>query len=213
MANQEGSYKVTAQVRPGTFRLETLRGTPIPRTWHSREKKYKHQCGIRKLKVKRTETNTNCHTSGIGVLIITVLMRHDLITLIMRRHGCTVKRRSLIIFLTVFIKYRELGAKVIKNSRKNSVVLMPVPVAQMLSLGRPLSSSGSLGLYFGVGFFQIAPQVPLLGLLGLLLLLQLLPAVLVLGRRLFQPLALHLEVANLPPQKGIRALEVTDPLL
>ncbi|KAJ8442139.1 hypothetical protein Cgig2_011329 [Carnegiea gigantea] len=39
-------------------------------------------------------------------------------------------------------------------------VLMPMPVALMLGLSHPLSSRGSLGLYFGVGFFQLTLQVP-----------------------------------------------------
>ena len=34
-ANWEGPYKVVSQIRPGTYRLETLQGTPIPRAWHS----------------------------------------------------------------------------------------------------------------------------------------------------------------------------------
>ena len=34
-ANWEGPYKVASQIRPGTFRLETLDGTPVPRAWHS----------------------------------------------------------------------------------------------------------------------------------------------------------------------------------
>jgi len=34
-ANWEGPYKVTAQIRPGTYRLETPQGTLIPRAWHS----------------------------------------------------------------------------------------------------------------------------------------------------------------------------------
>jgi len=34
-ANWEGPYKVTKQVSPGTYRLTTPKGTPIPRTWHS----------------------------------------------------------------------------------------------------------------------------------------------------------------------------------
>jgi len=34
-ANWEGPYNVTAQIRPGTYWLETLQGIPILRTWHS----------------------------------------------------------------------------------------------------------------------------------------------------------------------------------
>jgi len=34
-ANWESPYKVTSHIRPGTYRLETLNGTPIPRAWHS----------------------------------------------------------------------------------------------------------------------------------------------------------------------------------
>jgi len=33
--NWEGFYKVTSQICPGTYRLETLQGTPISRAWHS----------------------------------------------------------------------------------------------------------------------------------------------------------------------------------
>ena len=35
MANREDPYKVTAQISLGTYRLETLEGTPIPRIWHN----------------------------------------------------------------------------------------------------------------------------------------------------------------------------------
>ena len=34
-ANWEGPYKVASQIRPGTFRIETLDVTPVPRAWHS----------------------------------------------------------------------------------------------------------------------------------------------------------------------------------
>jgi len=40
-SNWEGPYKETSQIRAGTYRLETLNGTPIPRAWHSSNmKKY-----------------------------------------------------------------------------------------------------------------------------------------------------------------------------
>jgi len=34
-ANWEGPYKVTSQIHPDTYRLETLNGTPISRARHS----------------------------------------------------------------------------------------------------------------------------------------------------------------------------------
>ena len=33
--NWEGPYLVYAEVRPGTFRLQTLQGIDVPRAWHS----------------------------------------------------------------------------------------------------------------------------------------------------------------------------------
>jgi len=39
--NWDNPYKVAAQVRQGTYHLETINGSPIPRTWHSSNlKKY-----------------------------------------------------------------------------------------------------------------------------------------------------------------------------
>ena len=41
--NWEGLYKVVAQIRPGTYRLETPQRTPTPLTWHSSNlRKYYH---------------------------------------------------------------------------------------------------------------------------------------------------------------------------
>jgi len=33
--NWEGPYLIREKVRPGTFRLQTLQGTNVPRAWHS----------------------------------------------------------------------------------------------------------------------------------------------------------------------------------
>jgi len=71
---------------------------------NKREKKYKHQCGTSKLKIKGTETNRDRCTLVIGVVIITVLPHRGLITFIIRSHGLIVKTRGLLITLTVFIK-------------------------------------------------------------------------------------------------------------
>jgi len=43
MRNYEGSYMVIAQMRSGTFNLETPDETPIPRTWHSNNLRQPYQ--------------------------------------------------------------------------------------------------------------------------------------------------------------------------
>ncbi|KAJ8434591.1 LOW QUALITY PROTEIN: hypothetical protein Cgig2_025017 [Carnegiea gigantea] len=58
-----------------------------------------------------------------------------------------------------------------------------------------------------------AGGVSFLGLQGLIFLLYLLQALLILSHCLSRLLALCLQIADFPPQKGIRALEVVDPLL
>lgn len=41
--NWEGPYRVAAVVRPGTYRLETTAGEPIPRNWNSHRLKKFYQ--------------------------------------------------------------------------------------------------------------------------------------------------------------------------
>ncbi|KAJ8427201.1 hypothetical protein Cgig2_011777 [Carnegiea gigantea] len=78
--------------------------------------------------------------------------------------------------LRPFLLERVWGHGYQEFSKEFCAALMPASVALMLGFSCPLSSCDSLSFYFRVGFFQLAPQVPLLGLLGLLLLLRLLPA-------------------------------------
>ncbi|KAJ8428550.1 hypothetical protein Cgig2_030253 [Carnegiea gigantea] len=58
------------------------------------------------------------------------------------------------------------------------MALMPPLVALILDLSRFFDSRSSLGLHSGVGFFQLALQLPPFGFQGFFLLLQLLPVVL-----------------------------------
>lgn len=90
---------------------------------------------------------------------------------------------------------------------------MPAPVTLLLGLGCLLISRSGLDLYPDKGLFQLMPQLGLIDLPGLIFPFELFLAVLVLGRRLLRLVALHLEVANLPLQKGIGSLEVTNFLL
>ncbi|KAJ8421331.1 hypothetical protein Cgig2_012823 [Carnegiea gigantea] len=132
------------------------------------------------LKTKRIETNKDRRTSDVGVLIIIVLMHHGLITFIIRSRSLTVKWCGLLIALTVFIKpgVPTLGPSLaavfdVLNVSLKVASYQKEPGAKP----QPLHWRGS---------FSTDATYPLLGLLGLLLLLRLLPAALILGRRLFE---------------------------
>ncbi|KAJ8421394.1 hypothetical protein Cgig2_031919 [Carnegiea gigantea] len=87
----------------------------------------------RTLKTKRTKTNEDRRTSDVRVLIITILTHHSLITFIIRSHGLTVKRRSLLIALTVFIKHGwnkilQLRVLILGPSRTAVLDVLNVPL-------------------------------------------------------------------------------------
>ncbi|KAJ8432373.1 LOW QUALITY PROTEIN: hypothetical protein Cgig2_021907 [Carnegiea gigantea] len=179
------------------------------------------------------ELSKNPYALDIGILVMITIMystfvgiatvgrsstiqRHSLLNCLGHRRRLWVELhqlrvRTLSLVLTTLLHIFDVRPKVAFHAkglrrqgcqelpRKLSIFTTPQPVSLVLGLG--------------ASFLQLVLQIFLFCLQSLFLFLQFLQAALILSRHLFRPFALDLKVANLPPQDGIRALEVMDLLL
>ncbi|KAJ8441253.1 LOW QUALITY PROTEIN: hypothetical protein Cgig2_000626 [Carnegiea gigantea] len=168
---------------------------------------------------------------GIGIFVmVTAVSCPDLIALLARSHGLAIQWHSLLIAIFTCGRKDKLYQLKVPTLDLDLTAILYIPDVRFKvafyaeGLGHQelpkeldtLFASSPVALTLGPSLpllFDLYLQVSSLGLQGLLLLLQLLQAAPVLSHCVFRLLALCLEIVDLPPQKGIRALEAVDQLL